>query len=353
MSPGRNAAVVRGGRRGQRDVDVAERFVRRDAAPRAEIARELAGVVAPACRRRTRRARGTTWNVQSSLPVRASKPRTSSGGLPFHCCAAVARAIEVAGDDDDVADDDRAGAPAEAARALGHQAHAAAVPNAASAAAAQVDGVEVAVADVEQPVIRSALPEVDASRARRAGLVRHVGGRFLPPDGLAGGGIERLEQPDGVRRVEDAADHRRRRAQVVVRPQLGELLLQLRVERRAAPEDPEVLDVVAGDLRERRIAGVGGVAARRSPLAVLRFVLRQRQQPAGDRDRDEEDHAATFPHRHAIGLVLLSRLTSFPSAGDLKQKIRRSEGQEACLKLLISAHVSVNEIRRRRCRRAA
>jgi hypothetical protein len=35
-----------------------------------------------------------------------------------------------------------------------------------------------------------------------------------------------------------------------------------------------------------------------------------------------------------MGLVLLSRLTSFPSAGDLKQKIRRSEGQEACLKAL-------------------
>ena len=28
--------------------------------------------------------RGTTWNVYSSLPLRASKPRTSSGGLFFH-----------------------------------------------------------------------------------------------------------------------------------------------------------------------------------------------------------------------------------------------------------------------------
>src|SRR5262245_323260 len=27
---------------------------------------------------------GTTWNVQSSLPLFASKPRTSSGGLFFH-----------------------------------------------------------------------------------------------------------------------------------------------------------------------------------------------------------------------------------------------------------------------------
>src|SRR5215470_608656 len=30
--------------------------------------------------------RGTTWNVQSSFPLRASNPRTSSGGLFFHFC---------------------------------------------------------------------------------------------------------------------------------------------------------------------------------------------------------------------------------------------------------------------------
>ena len=69
----------------------------------------------PRCRCRIRPGCGTTWNVQSSLPLCASKPRTSSGAASF-LRAAVARAGRVAGDDDDIADDERTGAVVEARR---------------------------------------------------------------------------------------------------------------------------------------------------------------------------------------------------------------------------------------------
>ena len=72
------AAVVDAGGRRQRHVDVAQLGVARDAAPRRQVAGVGVRLVAPGLAPNSP-ARGTTWNVHSSLPVRASKPRTSSG----------------------------------------------------------------------------------------------------------------------------------------------------------------------------------------------------------------------------------------------------------------------------------
>ena len=207
-------------------------------------------------------SRGTTWNVHSNLPLRASNPRTSSGGAVLPLLTFVAGAVQIAGDDDHVADDDRTRGPPEAVSARRQQIHATTGAKRADRAAAEVERVQVAIPDVEQPVIRAALPEVDTTRARGAGLVRHIRHGRLTPDLLAGGGIEGLDEAGRVRCVEDAADHGGRRAEVVVRPELRKLLLQRRVEGRAPPDHAKVLHVVASDLRQRRIPLVGRVAAR-------------------------------------------------------------------------------------------
>ncbi len=126
---------------------------------------------------------------------------------------------------------------------------------------AQIDRIEIAFSHAEQAVIRAAFPEVHAACTRGIHLVRHLGRRFLAPDHFARRTVERLNQPGDVGRIQHAPDHRRRGEQVVVRPQLRELFLQFWIESGAAPCNPQVLDVVAGDLRERRVPLVGRVAA--------------------------------------------------------------------------------------------
>jgi hypothetical protein len=92
--------------------------------------------------------------------------------------------------------------------------------------------------------------------------------------------MERLGEADAVRAVEHAADHQRRRAEVARKAQLRIALRQAGVDRRTAPQDLHLRDVVPVDLIERRVLGAGGVAVVAAPLAVRRAALR------ADRDQD-------------------------------------------------------------------
>jgi hypothetical protein len=173
---------------------------------------------------------------------------------------------------------------------LRHQVHAAVGAERRDASPPQVERIQIAVAHREQPLIVAAFPEVDASRARGAGFGGHLRRRLLPPEKLAGRSVEGLDQTRGIRRVKNTADHRRRRAEIVVRPQFRKLLLQLRIERRPAPDDLQVLHVVAIDLRERRVPLVRRVPARRTPFAVSRLVLRLQRPARAHRECEGESN---------------------------------------------------------------
>src|SRR5947209_6260359 len=98
------SAVVRGGRSRQRDVHSAELFICRDAAPRAEIAREFPRPVSPGFG-----AELTVVRDDMEGPEQLAAPRVEAAHVlrrtAFPLVASVACAIQVACNDNDVADD--------------------------------------------------------------------------------------------------------------------------------------------------------------------------------------------------------------------------------------------------------
>src|SRR5689334_2177297 len=121
----------------------------------------------------------------------------------------------------------------------------------------------------------------DTVVAAPIGPVRETAPRELARRGLAAGAFELLVHPEefarrGIERdhgatragghVDDAVDHQRRRLVVVLGPSAQLIGLE-------APRDFELVEVVLGDLIERRVPRVPKIAAVGGPFAILRAVL--------------------------------------------------------------------------------
>src|SRR6185503_12587800 len=215
--------------------------------------------------------------------------------------AAVAGAVGVAGDDDHVAEDDRAGGVGELSRQrlrIGEMQRdaAAGAEVGRRLAGLGVERVEKLAADRDEAAIRAALPEVEAAR-RLAG--RFLLRRLLLPQRLAGRAIERGDEAVRVLRVDDAVDDDRRRFQVRVDAQLGKRIGERRVHRRPAPGDLQALDVVARDLVERRVAGERVIGAVVAPLA-RRALLRANHDSAAHDHGDQSDTKNAVQTNHAL-----------------------------------------------------
>ena len=111
-----------------------------------------------------------------------------------------------------------------------------------------IERIEVLAANRDDALVGVLSPIRHAARALSGRFLQSRPGRLLDPYRAAGGGVERLDQSDAVRRVEHAIDHDWRPAKVVRGDEIGELLHQLRVNRRPAPHRVEVPHVVAVDL---------------------------------------------------------------------------------------------------------
>ena len=150
----------------------------------------------------------------------------------------------------------------------------------------------------------AAAPVVDAARALPLDFLLRPRRRLLLPDRVAGSGVEGADEPVCVLREQHAVDHDRCRPQVGVDAKTRKRLRQFFVDRRPSPDDPQVLDVVAGDLIGGRIASESLVAAEVPPFDGP--PLRADREGDG-RDQDEQRaRARQFPMSdHHILLVLL------------------------------------------------
>ena len=143
-------------------------------------------------------------------------------------------------------------------------------------AADQPAGIRIGGQEVRRPHRQDAaagsgvvLPVADpAVGGPPRGLVVGEERQVLHPAGLAGRGVERLDNADAVRRVQHAVDHQRRRPQVVRVAQVIPARVQAGVDGGAAPHDIQVVDGLRIDLIERRVAGETAVAAVDAPLAA-------------------------------------------------------------------------------------
>ena len=108
-------AVRRSRRRRQRNVDVAELFVRRHRIPRAEIAGDLPGLVPPGVVAEFPRARHDVERPEQLAALRIEASDILGRRFLLER-AGVARSSRVPGDDDDIADHEGAGAVVEARR---------------------------------------------------------------------------------------------------------------------------------------------------------------------------------------------------------------------------------------------
>ena len=115
-------------------------------------------------------------------------------------------------------------------------------------------------------------PVVNPARRRATGLfsIRPEG---LLPDRSPGFAVQRDHETVCVLCIQHAVDHDGRRAQVRVRPCLGERGDQLVVHRRAPPGNAQTLDVVAIDLIEGGVSGEPLVAAVVAPFGLLALTL--------------------------------------------------------------------------------
>ncbi len=145
------------------------------------------------------------------------------------------------------------------------------------------------------------------------GLVVGEERQLLHPAGLAGRGVERLDDADAVRGVEHAVDHERRRPQVVRVAQVVPARVQARVDGGAAPDDAEVADRVRVDLVERRVTGEPAVAAVDAPLAVGAVLGRrgprhgqQGQQGRSRRNAAGRSRRRLVRHRFPVSCLTLS-----------------------------------------------
>ena len=303
-------AIDHAGRRRERHVDVAQFLVGGQAAPGAEVARVGAGAVAPGVGAELSVARDDV-----ERPAQLAGPRVEAADvlrrrLPNH--AAVARPTGDAGDDYDVADHDRPRGPVELAGELVLPAEVD-PPLVREAerrdppAGRRVERVQVAAPDQQQPPRRAVRPVGRAPCAAARHLRLGGGERRLAPDGLAGGRVERLEQPERVGCVEHAVDEDRRRPEVRVHGEVGERRLELRVGGRPAPDDLELADVGVIDLLERRVARERRVGSEVAPFGCgrLRGRLRTRGwlRPGGRGRRQrqrQEDRGGEVTHRFVL-----------------------------------------------------
>ena len=223
-------------------------------------------------------------------------------GRRFLDHAAIAGSGGVAGDDHDVADDQRSGAVVEAAgQRLGVvevQTGAAVIAEIrVRLAGPGIEGVEILAANGEDALIAAAAPGVDAARALTLQLFFGAGERLLLPNQLTRTGIEGTDEAVHVLRVQHAVDHDRRGAQIGVDAQLRKRFLERGSHRRAPPHDAQILDRVLVDLIRWRVAGKGLVAAEIAPVDGL--PLRLDAKAAADpreRDRDNGDECFEAPH---------------------------------------------------------
>ena len=156
-----------------------------------------------------------------------------------------------------------------------------------------VDGHQVRRADREDAPVAVRFPPGDAPVGRAARRLVAEERRVLHPEGLAGAGVERLHEADAVRGVEHAAGHDRRRTELVRVAQRRPPLAERRVDRLAAPRDPQVAHRLRVDLVQRGVAREARVAAVNAPLAGD-ALLRPRRAGRGQR-RHQEQGAAEPP----------------------------------------------------------
>ena len=197
--------------------------------------------------------------------------------------------------DERVAADERSGRPVvplEVRDALRQVDHAACAELAQRIARLRVERHELLAADDEDPLV-VALRVVPVAHAARRAAARPPGAvleRRVDPGGLPGGGIDgrRLSE---VRAHEQAvADHQRRGLQRRVELQLGVAVGQLVIDRSPAPRDAQILHVVGADLVERRVLRAAHVPRVAAPLAARRALLR-RHGSAGEEDHAEDARA--------------------------------------------------------------
>ena len=295
---GAHAAVPVVGRGAGRQIDVAELLVDRHRAPDVRVAAVAPRFVVP--------------GVGAELPALGDGVED-----PLHFAGAGVEAAHVAGVGlaagerrvlDDAADDHGVAGDRQRLR-VGE-------PGAVDGAAqrrAQVDGAvrsEVRVLPAgagvqrhQQQVVRgdedagvvapAVLPVGDATM-----LPPHVGGpvepvvgpRVVRPDELAGARVERRHLSERRAQVDQPADHQRHRlerAGTDLFPLAGDLGL----DRRPAPRDLQIGEVLRRDLRERGVFGVRRVVAEVAPLGVGRR-LRGGGPRAGRRQRGDRERGA-------------------------------------------------------------
>ena len=168
---------------------------------------------------------------------------------------------------------------------------------------------------VEQPGVLAVRPVREAPRqeAVHGGAAVEVEAGVVAPEGLAGRRIDGRDLPEVGGDVEHAVDHQggdlvgvgAEPASFADDRVLGPQLL---VDRRPGPGDPELVDVVGGDLVERCVLRVAGVAPVEAPLCRVGPGLgeRHRRRRHGAHEQDPRQaarrHSCTDPsHGHPPG----------------------------------------------------
>ncbi len=268
------SAEHRVGRRAQRNVDVPELFIGAQRAPRAHVAGVMKGI-----------APGVVAELPGTRPHVERPQQFSCRGIVaahilrrrFLAGAQVSAAAAVPGDHDHVADDDRAGGFVEipGIELFPFQRDPAEVTEVRiGSAVLGAEGVQIRAAHGKHASILAASQRVQAARALPGNALQARIDRLLYPQRLAGRAVERFDQPDGIRGIQDAVHHDRCRPEVRGRAQVGKGLRQPGFKGGTPPENLELADVVAVDLIERRISRVSLVAAEVPPFTGSRPLLR-------------------------------------------------------------------------------
>ena len=292
------AAVIRGRGRRQLYEDQAELFVRGNAAPRAQIAGVLPGILSPRLVAELARLRHDVERPEAFTRTRVIG--THVLGNRFLDDTAVACTAGDARDDDDVAHRDGASGPTvlPSQRLVSVQAHSSLIAElAVELPGRDVDRVQILASRREHALLRAVAPINDASRALPVRLFLCRVERLLLPNCLARTRMDRPHQSDRVRRVEHATDHERGRAEISAHPKLRIGFLELGLDGGAAPKDFELVHVVPIDLIERRISREGLVTAEVVPFTSDGLLLGARRARA---DSEKE-------HKQGLYVTTLSR----------------------------------------------
>ena len=221
-------------------------------------------------------------------------------------------------EDDHVADNRGCAGPAipRAFPESGGQIDPASVPEVGNRFSGQgVERVKVLLA-VHQDSPVGAIGPIDHTASRGTGQisVRSLIHRLLNPERLTRGRVERLHQPHAIGAVQDAVHHEGLRAEgAACRP--GSLVNDRLIDRRPGPDDPQVPNVVFGDLAEGRVSARAIARGEGTPLSVGRSLLGAGRHSSGTRHgegthRDGPHRQGTCgsvqacPHR---GFLLFSR----------------------------------------------